>query len=132
MPDLPCPHQGCDSVTTNADKDLCIALFNAHISTHSNAGGGEQRSKAEKLVRPRIAGGMLEESWTSFLLQWEMYATGSALQGVDRVRQLMYCCESQLLEMVLGVDPQIATKTEREAMAILKMAVVHTETHYQF
>ena len=68
MPDLPGPHQGCDSVTTNKDKDLCIALFNAHISTHSNNGGDEQRNKAEKLVRPRISGGMLEESWSSFLL----------------------------------------------------------------
>ena len=125
MPELQCPHEGCESLTTNPDKDLCIALFNAHISTHSKAGGGEQRSRAEKLVRPRIAVGMLEENWSSFLLQWDMYATGSALEGADRVRQLLYCCESQLMDMVLGVDPQIATRDEDRAKEIIKrMAVV--------
>ena len=68
---------------------------------------------------------MLEESWSSFLLQWEMYATGSGLQGEDRMRQLLHCCESQFMEMVLGLDPQIATRSQVQAMAVIKkMAVV--------
>ena len=41
------------------------------------------------------------------------------------MRQLLYCCESQLMEMVLGVDPQIATRTQVQAMAVIKrMALV--------
>ena len=93
MPTLQCPFAPqCDVVTENPDKDLAIALFNAHIAFHtaksaSRSGGG----KSEKLQRPRVNQGMLEEGWSSFLIQWDIYVDGTGLQDGKKAKQLIHC-----------------------------------------
>ena len=62
MTTLGCPFTGCEDQVINADKDVAIALFNAHVSTHTvNAGQnqGSHLSKSKKLTRLKIIQGML-------------------------------------------------------------------------
>ena len=57
MTTLKCPFADCDEQVVNADKEVAIALYNAHISTHTTNTGrnpGNGPSKSEKLSRPKI------------------------------------------------------------------------------
>ena len=80
----------CDDITEDDDKDIAIALFNAHVSTHSARGAPTPQNRAERLQRPKISQGMLEENWNSFLLQWGIYKDGAGLQAAELRRWLWF------------------------------------------
>ena len=130
MVSLSCPFPSCDEKVENQDKEIAIALFNAHVSTHTvsspaTPGSGGSSSRSEKLSRPKISQGMLEEAWNSFLILWKLYKNGAALTTKECGLQLIYCCEQELMEQVLRAEPELTTKTEIEQLsAIRKLAVV--------
>ena len=110
------------------DKEIVIALFNAHISTHTSESRplrSTGSSKSEKLTRPKINHGMLEESWNSFKVLWQMYKTGAGFSESECSLQLIYCCEEELMEQVLRTSPLIMSTSENEQLEeITKLAVV--------
>ena len=53
MPDLPCPFLTCEEVTSNDNKDLAIALFNAHVSTHNTGGAVASPHGERALYQPK-------------------------------------------------------------------------------
>ena len=55
-----------------------------------------------------------EEDWNSFLLQWEIYKEGANLNTVTCGKQLIYCCDQELLKFVLGDDPGARLKTRQD------------------
>ena len=82
MPTLICPFTDCREQVTDEDKELAIARYGAHVSTHtasSNRSRANGPSRSEKLTRPKITTGMLEESWNSFKVLWGLYKTGASL-----------------------------------------------------
>ena len=125
---LRCPFNECVEEIADDDKDIAIAIFNAHVSTHNVTGrphGGGSSSKSEKLTRPKLTQGMLEEAWNSFKALWELYKTGAGLSAQKCGLQLIYCCDSELIEQVVRTDPVIASKPEEELLeAMKKLAVV--------
>ena len=68
----------------------------------------------EKFQRPTASQGMLEEDCNSFLLQWEIYKEGANLTTVTCGKQLIYCCDQELLKFVLGDDPGARLKTRQD------------------
>ena len=130
MVKLECPFPSCSESVDNSDKEIAIALFNAHVGTHtvasrSTAAGSNVSSRSEKLPRPKLAQGMLEESWNSFLVLWSLYKTGAGLSASDCSLQLIYCCDQELTEQVIRADPEIMNKSENEQLeAIRRLAVV--------
>ena len=124
MPNIECPFAGCDSVTKNEDKDIAIASFNAHIATHTCQAKSVISSSAESYARPKITQSMLEESWESFLVQWELYEDGTSMGEGEKVKQLIHCCEQDLLDMLLHVEPKIGSKTKNEVLGIIKQLAV--------
>ncbi len=65
---LDCLVAGCKEQVANTDEDIVVALFNAHVSTHTAGTGryrGSDSSKSEELVRPEITQEMSMESWRS-------------------------------------------------------------------
>ena len=129
MPTLNCPFDGCSSTTVNDSEALAIALFNAHVSTHTaSASSNVQRpggSKSEKIIRPKVTQGMLEEAWNSFLIQWKIYKSNAVLSVAESQLQLIYCCEQDLLEHVLRSEPDITSKDEKEQLeSIRRLSVV--------
>ena len=129
MPTLKCPFAGCSSSTVEDSEALAIAIFNAHVSTHTiTANQSSQRSggsKSEKIVRPKVAQGMLEEAWNSFLIQWKIYKSSAVLSDAESKLQLIYCCEQDLLEHVLRSEPEITSKDEKDQLeSIRKLSVV--------
>ena len=93
MPALACPFAECGAVTDNADKDVAIALFNAHVATHTATApptsSGSGGNTTEKFQRPAAGQGMLEEDWNSFLLQWDIYKEGANLSAANCGKQLI-------------------------------------------
>ena len=128
MPELRCPFSGCSEVVNEDDKEIAIAMFNAHVCTHTagrSADRSNSSSKSEKIARPKISQGMMEESWNSFKLQWKIYKSSASLSTEDGKLQLIYCCEQSLLEHVLRSDPDITNKSEIEQLnSIGKLCVV--------
>ena len=125
---LKCPFPSCEEEVSQEDKDIAIALFNAHVTTHT-AENRPQRSngssKSEKLTRPKLSHGMLEESWNSFKVLWQMYKTGAGLSESECSLQLIYCCDEELMEQVLRANPLIVSKPENDQLEeIRKLAVV--------
>lgn len=126
MPVLECPYAGCEAVTNNDDKEIAIALFNAHVGTHTAVRQLEQKSsKSEKIARPKISQGMLEEGWNSFLVQWRIYKATAGLSAGESKLQMIYCCDQDLIENVLRSDPDIVDKEELDQLSsIRKLCVV--------
>ena len=111
MPVFNCPFDGCEDVTSNDDKDIAITIFNAHVATHTSVRQAAQKStRSEKIARPKISQGMLEEGWNLFLIQWRLYKTSAGLSVEEGKTQLIYCCEQELIEHVLRSDPEIVDK----------------------
>ena len=70
----------------NADKDVAIALFNAHVSTHTVNAGQNQGigpGKSKKLTRLKITQGILVESWNLFGVLWNLYKKGAGLSEAE-------------------------------------------------
>ena len=126
MPVLKCPYANCEETITNDDKEIAIALFNAHVGTHTSARQVEQKSmKSEKIARPKISQGLPEEGWNSFLIQWKLYKTSAGLSATESKLQLIYCCDQELIENVLRSDPNIIEKDETDQLSsIRKLSVV--------
>ena len=117
MPTLECPFADCEEQVVNTDKDVAIALFNAHISTHTANTGRTQcngPSKSEKLSRPKVTQGMLVESWNSFQVLWKLYKNDVDLSEADRSLQLIYCCSEELRGQLFRADPKLTAKPEIE------------------
>ena len=115
MTTLGCPFPDCTEEVTNTDKDVAIALFNAHVSTHTvNVGRNQSSSssKSEKLTRPKITQGLLVEAWNSFKVLWSLYKKGAGLSETECGLQLIYCCDEELMEQLLRADPNIVSKFE--------------------
>ena len=95
-------------------KELCITLYNAHVLTHMAGAEGEH------LQRPKITQGMLEEAWLSWKTQWQMYKDGTGLKTDDYTRQLLYCCNTKVMEIIVRSDQDISNKSEDEFMKTVK------------
>ena len=128
MPTLSCLFTDCEEQVVRRDKGVAIALFNAHISTHTaqtDCSTGNGPNKSEKLFRPKVTQGMLVESWNSFKVLWKMYKTGAELSEAECGLQLIYCCDEELREQLLHADPDIAAKPEAEQIeSIRSLAVI--------
>ena len=124
MQRLQCPFQGCNDVTEDDSENLAIALFNAHISTHtvSNTTNAHrvESSKNEKIIRPKLSQGLPEEGWNSFIVQWRIYKSSAALSENEGRLQLIYCCEQDLLDHVFRSDPDITGKAEPDQLASIR------------
>ena len=125
MPLFRCPFNGCEDTTDNADKDIAIAIFNAHVATHTSGSQSEKKStRSEKIARPKISQGLLEEGWNSFLIQWKLYKSSAGLSDEESKTQLMYCCEQELIEHVLRSEPGIVDKSEQDQLGLIRKLCV--------
>ena len=74
MVSLQCPFTGCDDVTTNADKEIALALFNAHIATHTMASAPAAawtaRVEMKKPDRPIVKEDSTDQDWAIFEFEW--------------------------------------------------------------
>jgi len=94
---------------TNADKDVAIASFNAHIKTHT-----ADADEDEELVRPRITRGRSWKSWNSSQASRKRAKTGAGISETERGLQLRPCCNKEFIGQAFRANPKIIARPEVE------------------
>ena len=91
---LGCLVAGCKEQVANTVKDVAIALFNGHASTHTgdtNCNQGSSRNKIVIWSRPKITQGMSANSWRSLQVLWSLYKMYTDVGG-DDTREVSQAC----------------------------------------
>ena len=124
---LNCLVARCKEQIVHTDEDIAIALFNAHINTHTVGASrnvGSDCKKRKKLTELKINKGMSMDSWKSFQVLWRLYRHDADLSKADCSLQLMYCCSEEVRGQLFRVDPTITARPEIEQLkSIRKLAV---------
>ena len=128
---LQCPFTDCDSVTAHADKEIALALFNAHIATHTMASApAAKRSRTEmkKPDRPIVKEDSTDQDWAIFEFEWGRYCTAVGITGDEDVlrSELLNCCDPALRQRLLEmVGPEtLNNMTEKDLKALIKEIAV--------
>ena len=73
MPELTCPFHDCAAVTSHEEVEVAVALFNAHVGTHT--AGTQQRpaGKTNKIETPRLKSGIGPDEFNFWVERWRNY-----------------------------------------------------------
>ena len=128
---LQCPFTGCDNVTTHASEAVAVAVFNAHIATHTMASApAAKRSRTEmkKPDRPIVKEDSTDQDWAIFEFEWGRYCTAVGITGDEDVlrSELLNCCDPALRQRLLEmVGPEtLNNMTEKDLKALIKEIAV--------
>ena len=88
MPTVNCLITGCPYATPDVDAILAAALINTHVTTHA-AATNTAIAKAEKVKRPCISYGGINEEWRYFTSCWADYVEATKVTGKDKVIQIL-------------------------------------------
>lgn len=127
MPIIRCPLPGCDFDTGEATEAIAVAILNAHTLVHSSASytGPARRNNCPKLDRPRIEAGISREKWNAFIRRWQTFKDGSDIDEASAPRQLLYCADEALGDIILRAEPNFTTKSIADAIStMMSFAVV--------
>ena len=75
---------------------VAAALITTHANVHAVPHPVVPAAKAEKVKRPCISSAGTTEEWQYFQSRWSDYVRATNLSGVDKVIQLLECCDNQL------------------------------------
>ena len=96
MPAIRCPIESCVYQTPDVDPVVAAALITTHASVHVVPHPVAPAAKVEKVKRPCISSAGTTEEWQYFQSRWSDYVRATNLSGVDKVIQLLECCDDQL------------------------------------
>ena len=58
MPELTCPFPDCGDVTSHEHDNVAVAIFNAHVDTHTVGAQQHQQGKPNKIKTPKLQSGI--------------------------------------------------------------------------
>ena len=126
MPVIRCDVTDCEYATADVGDAAGAVLLTHHFARDHPVA---PPPKAPPIKQPSVAGGIYEDSWNSFVREWEVFKNGSSLNNANSALYLLNCCDSALRASVHKEDPVIATKTEVEVLAAIKrLSVVSVAT----
>lgn len=92
MDPIGCSFAGCPYTTPGrVDPAVVAVLLSTHAMEHQTS-----KAKAKPIKRPEMTSGGTTEAWSYFLTRWKTYSRAVALDGQDRVAQLLECCDDKL------------------------------------
>ena len=116
----------------NDDRDVGIALFNAHVATHTAAGGGAgapNLCKPKVIDNPTVGVNTTAEAWTYFTTAWNAYKVGTGLGAGQIPIHLINCCDPDLRQDVIREGgKEIYNKTEAQILAAIRKLAVKEES----
>jgi hypothetical protein len=122
-----CEAPGCHVSIEDVSEVIAIARFNSHMLHHSgNAGAGQPAlQRAPKMERPRISQDSSEEVWMNFVRRWNLFKKCTSMKAEELQGQLFLCCDDELGNHLLKIDPLVTDSTESLILeAIKKLAVI--------
>ena len=120
---LDCLVAGCKERVANADEDIAVALFNAHISTHTADTGhnrGSGLSKNEEGIIPKITQEKLLDPWNPFQVLRNRYKTDTELAETEGGLQATTCCDEVIGTQLRHADPNATAKPETERLKSIR------------
>lgn len=138
-PQQPCTVPGCDYITPEniptwelVIKQQEIHLKSKHANHAGNEGGGGQKGKLDKKVRPSITPQMTEESWRFIIDEWSRYKRQTGITGQQLLDELWSCMNEELRQLAFNEGGSDNLTTEADLLKrIKKLAVVtlHPSVH---
>ena len=128
---IQCSKDDCDWKTPDRDEALAAVLA-AELSNHTAVAHSKQAAestdggskKTPAIERPKISTGGTEESWSVFLKKWELFKSGSKIQGSQLNNHLFQCCVDTLGDDLLRGITDIMTESEDTLLAAIKKLAV--------
>ena len=97
MPELTCPFPDCGDGTSLENDSVAVAIFNAHVGTHTVGAQQRQQGKPNKIETPKLRSGIGPDEFNFWLERWKNYKRVNRLRDVQYIRnQLVNCCETEL------------------------------------
>ena len=128
MVTLNCPFPNCEIVTSNASEAIAVALFNAHISTHTRAGPAAdapaKKPRPPPLQPPKLAGQCSEAKFEEFKKQWGFYKNSVDMPEGTVTSYLLNCLDEEIKTDVHAANTGILTMAEDEVLAAIKQYAV--------
>ena len=115
-----CPASGCTYKTADEDAAVVVALLQIHAMEHSPAAAPPR----PKLTRPQIDIGVEQEVWNTFLVRWEAFRSGSAIDSSSASTQLFHCASDGLSDIILKADPHIQSRPVEEVLSVMQSFAV--------
>ena len=109
-------------MTDDVGENMAVAMLQLHGSVvHPD----NSRAKGPRMERPRVDSNIEPVAWNNFIRRWEIFRTGSSISTNAAPLQLFECGSARLCDMVLKVDPEIATRDLATVRATMhRLAVV--------
>ena len=129
MPTLACPFQGCAANVDNDSEAMCIALYSAHIATHTagTAAGATPRSKAPPVDRPKLEAGASLADWNFWTARFTSFKIAADVPADKAVHQLLGCLDSDLLKLLYRDNAKPEGLTEENLLKLVKKIAIKSE-----
>ena len=73
MPELTCPFHDCADVTSHENDGIAVAIFNAHVGTHTVGAQQRQPGKPNKIEMPKLKSGIGPDEFNFWVERWKNY-----------------------------------------------------------
>ncbi|MEL6805700.1 MAG: hypothetical protein AAFO91_18165, partial [Bacteroidota bacterium] len=119
-----CPFPNCDYDTGSASDDLATVMLRIHADGAHSA-PQHKPAKVESVRRPTVVSGGTSEEWSYFLTRWEDYKSATRITGIEKVIQLLECCNEDLRkDLTRAAGGSLTDKPEDEVLQrIMSLAV---------
>ena len=121
-----CPFTGCGFSTGSVPEAIAVVLLNTHAICHTSpsAAIAAARPRGPKFDRPRVDVGISMEQWNMLERRWNVFQSGSGIDGNSAAPQLFQCANETLGDALLKVDPDITNKSKEIVLATMKALAV--------
>ena len=130
-----CTIPTCKFKTDDVSEALAIAILTnhglAHQSTQPEIAGPVPAPvpHGPNLERPKVNVGVSTEEWNVFTRRWEVFRTGSGIDGASAPSQLFQCAGTELGDSHLKANPRAASDTLPQLRAAMRsLAVIPVAT----
>ena len=126
---LDCTFTSCRTQVTNNSEAICIALYNAHIATHTATGasGAAPKSRAPPVERPKIEVGTSLVDWEFFKSVFKSFKVATDVRPDKAVHQLLGCLDNNLLKLLYRENDEPKGFTEENLLNLIKCIAVKSE-----
>ena len=126
MPQHECPFPDCAYITNDISDELAAVMLRIHAEVHLSS--QQKAAKVENVRRPVVISGGTSEEWSYFVTRWTDYKAATKITGMDKVIQLLECCDEDLRkDLTRAAGGTLTNKSEEEVLQKIKALAVRRE-----
>ncbi len=119
------PVTGCKEQVVDKDRDIMVALANAHTDSHTADTDRHQGSVVSiQIVRRKVTQGRSVDLRKSTQVLWRLYGSNTDLSEARHSLRLTQCCNEGLSIQILQANPNVVGKAEPEQLRLRRRLIV--------